>query len=271
MLVLDLDLDVFVSPVSAWSDDVSRPRDADYRVPTPAEASRWLHDRLLLPTATVLPGAVMADHGEAFFVWRDAIRAGQLETPFDLVHLQAHSDFSFGPGRGFEVALDRLLARPVEEREGAVLKSSRLVDSGNYLLLAIACGWVRRLVHVYSAGLCTHAPLFLRDFGRRRDRHRLVRYTENDDVEERLVRYGSRDDCFEPPVPFRALSTNAFDRVEALPRWARRRADWMTVATSPRYTPPALDRVADILKQCIIAPQENEFGNGSCPSREMSG
>ncbi len=69
-----------------------------------------------------------------------------MTTPFDVVHVDAHADLGLGFGDlgWFHLAAD-LLHRTREER--AVENPPGLTE-GNYLLYAVACGWIESLTYV---------------------------------------------------------------------------------------------------------------------------
>jgi len=57
-----------------------------------------LEKRCGLSALTPLPGCEADEHVEAFGVWREWLRTGILSAPFEVVHVDAHSDLGSGWG-----------------------------------------------------------------------------------------------------------------------------------------------------------------------------
>jgi hypothetical protein len=94
--ILDLDLDFFVRGVAHWrAQDAARLDAEEYPPWTVRESVDFLRSRCGLTGP--LPGAVVENHGELFFRWRDAIDAGKLAPPFHVTHVDGHA-FRGAPG-----------------------------------------------------------------------------------------------------------------------------------------------------------------------------
>ena len=106
----------------------------------------FLERRCNLSALTPLPGSEAEEHVEGFRVWRDWLRIGFLSAPFEVVHVDAHSDLGSGPNRSFSF-FQELLQLPLSERAFPTLGPDEL-NSGNYLLGAIANRWIGRLTYV---------------------------------------------------------------------------------------------------------------------------
>src|SRR4051812_38877731 len=94
--VLDLDLDFFIDgPPAHWKRYDGGRLDSDDNPPWPLDrAIEFLAHRCNLNSK--LPGFVVEHHGELFARWRDAINAGILRPPFELIHVDAHADLGLG-------------------------------------------------------------------------------------------------------------------------------------------------------------------------------
>jgi hypothetical protein len=142
MLVLDIDLDFFLDRVS--SREPSGGRQHESYEPWCKEHFRLALKFLGLSTDSPVRGRVLEHHDEAFYYFRDLIRGGDLHTPFDLVHVDAHSDLGMGDSGYVYLSAD-LLHQPLEARSHP--ERSQVLP-GNYLLFVAACRWVRTLTFI---------------------------------------------------------------------------------------------------------------------------
>jgi hypothetical protein len=144
--VLTASLDFFVNPLPPWAGPGGkRLSDDHYRVWPEADVRRFLGERCRLDPSAPPPGAVVADHEGPFHVWRDLIRRGALETPFDLVQVDAHTNLGTHD-TGWFYALGTLLHLP-RERRAEALDLGRVTPE-NYVLMAAACGWLASITLV---------------------------------------------------------------------------------------------------------------------------
>jgi hypothetical protein len=145
VLILDLDLDYFVAPKVERNLECAR-LDEDVYKPWPEEQFRAFLEKSGLSLRDPVPGCVVRHHDEAFYWWRGLLKAGELTSPFDVIHVDAHSDLGMGDG-GFVYVMTELLHRPVEGRS---FPRREEVLPGNYLLFAVACRWIRQLTLVQN-------------------------------------------------------------------------------------------------------------------------
>jgi len=182
---------------------------------------------------------VVEAHEGALRVWGDWIAGGELETPFDLVHLDAHSNLGSGD-EGWFYVLTELLALPAGRRvEHAAFAH---VTPENYLLFATAFGWVRTMTFVAQH---TWRPDVLD-----------ILYEERAEAGSGTLRLGRYDRlllgpalemgtprpaplALDPPVPFRVHGPG--DYHETMP------FDRVVVSRSLSYTPPEADRLLDVV------------------------
>jgi hypothetical protein len=149
MRILDVDLDYFLDNIALDCSSAGDRLNEREFVPWPAERVRtFLEQRCGLSTDTPVPGKYVIHHDEAFHWWRNLIEEGALTTPFEVVHVDAHADlgagmFSFSKSY---VCFD-LLHRPPEHRVNPE-EGGMKMNAGNYLLIAIACRWLSKLVYV---------------------------------------------------------------------------------------------------------------------------
>jgi hypothetical protein len=84
------------------------------------------------------PGFVVERHNELFYLWGDAIKAGQMASPFEVVHVDAHADLGLGDA-SYAYVMGELAFEPIEHRY-EILKKRRprspkeMIDLGNHPL-----------------------------------------------------------------------------------------------------------------------------------------
>lgn len=149
MRILDLDLDFFLSSIAHdQSSGGARLSEKDFKPWANDKVREFLESRCGLSTQRRIPGEYVTHHHEAFYWWRALIKDGKLTTPFEVVHVDAHADLgagTFGYSKvylGFDLLHQRLEQRESPEEGGMKM------NAGNYLLVAIACRWLSKLVYV---------------------------------------------------------------------------------------------------------------------------
>jgi hypothetical protein len=149
MRILDLDLDFFLSSIA--HDQCSggaRLSEKDFKPWTRDKVREFLETRCGLSTQRRIPGKYVTHHHEAFYWWRELIKDRKLITPFQVVHVDAHADLGAGTFDFSKVYVGfDLLHQPLGQRE-TPKEGGMKMNAGNYLLVAIACRWVSKLVYV---------------------------------------------------------------------------------------------------------------------------
>jgi len=237
--VLDLDLDFFQSGIVIGNQGDERPRAEDHPPWTPEEVAAFLETRCGLTAACRLNGHRVETHDGVFDRWRELISAGDLEWPFDVVHVDAHADLSMGNGGWHYVCTELLHLEPHERWEPRRTPPSGLSEA-NYLLFAVASRWVRALTYVFHPDLSTHdglPPDLLSVLFRDHDLHsghlELPCFSIGEGCVDLSERGGATPVRREPPVPFEAISGDAF--------LCRDSFDFAFLSMSPRYASPAAD------------------------------
>jgi len=159
--VLDLDLDFFVYPVVRGSVNARpRPSHVDNPCASVDQVGEYLERNCGLSRSKKLPGRFCKRHDGAFYAWKKWLAKGTLGKPFEVAHLDGHSDLSFGDDSSGYV-LKTTLALPLDQRSRPPRKID-CMNEGSYLTFAIANRWVERLSYAYPVCLWS-------DFERRRN------------------------------------------------------------------------------------------------------
>lgn len=242
--VLDLDLDAFI-----YGREYSRQRDearldaALYPLWSLDKLDRFLTAQCLLRGP--LPGLAVEHHAEVFYAWRDAIEAGVLDEPFEVTHVDAHSDLAH-VDTGRRYLRSEVLSWPVEARRYPDAGETALGD-GNYLSFAIANRWIASLEYVIGGG---------------------SEFEEVDDEPPYSWQPGDLTfEDFEGSTPFNhaiklspAANTGGVDTEPRVPfDWyrhqqfeARAPYDFIFLARSPAYTPEGADDLYERIRQQFI-------------------
>lgn len=231
MRVLDLDMDFFLSGPCPLALPGKRPDEESAAVWSEQEVVRFLEEQCGLSEAHPLPGAIFDTHDKALDFWQARLADGTLTAPFEVVHVDTHSDLAFGPP-GTNYVLNVVLSRLPRER--AIIDTYRAaveLDEANYLLFALAFRWVSRLAYVRNPKSHQDIPRQLLDGdGNLQLRSFISAMMEGKNGKEPVIEFDVYDDYRE---------------------FGRHGYDFVTMAQSPRYAPKSADRIMEIVRRYI--------------------
>jgi len=225
-------MDFFLSGPCPLAKLGERPDHTCAQVYSDEEVIRFFEEQCGLSREHPVPGAIFDTHDKALDFWQARMRDGSLSAPFDVVHVDTHSDLAFGtPGPNY--VLNVVLTRAPEMRaQLETYRNGTELDEANYLLFALAFRWISRLTYVRN-------PKSYQDV-----RAQLLNAQGDIHLFSPVAmllgsRYGS-----EPVVPFH--------QVDDYRAFCDKGFDFVTMAQSPRYAPQAADRIMDLLRPYII-------------------
>jgi hypothetical protein len=249
--ILDLDLDFFVDPIEHdMPDSGDRLPSEEYSVASESQVADLLEHRCSLDVQKPLPGREVVHHVDAFWTWKEWIAKGVLEAPFNVVHVDAHSDLGIGE-RGWKYLMSELLLRDVNDRSNPPEGADGL-SSGSYLAFAAANRWIANLVHVYPAHMRiitdpdgVRAPgdyvrFYMRDFDFRTNLIELRHYPADEALYAIMKDGPPPSTHVEPPIPFTWFPENEF---------SGRTFTHMIVAQSPAFTPVTADLLLPLIRR----------------------
>ena len=240
--ILDIDLDFFLNKVSDSREDGKR-LDKNKYYPWRIDALRsFLENRCNLRKKVRIQGRVVNNHHQAFFFWRELIQANRIEIPFELVHIDAHSDIGVADW-GWIYLTSELLHKPLEERMNPDKSLLFGINEANYLAFALACRWIKKLTFI------THPTwendlieVYFKDFDITSGFIQLKKFNK-----EELLEKGFEKELkplgFEPKIP-----------VEFIPLLEYKSSQPFTLLTlshSKTFTPKSSDRLIRVLKNYI--------------------
>lgn len=163
MRVLDIDLDFFLADCCPLAELGERPSLPGHE-PWEASAVRaFLENQCGLSKKHPTPGKIFETHDQALTFWEEQIAAGRLTAPFDVTHVDAHSDLGIGyPGPNF--VLFNVLSMPVQKRlDYTAFYAQKKLDEANYLLFALAMRRISSLDNVRNPRSRPDIPSVLLD------------------------------------------------------------------------------------------------------------
>ena len=236
MRVLDLDMDFFLShpcPLAAYGE---RPDESCAQVWRDEDVVRFLEEQCGLSRAHPVPGAIFDTHDKALDFWHARLMDGRLTTPFEVVHVDTHSDLAFGPP-GTKYVLNVVLSRPCDQRAAPdVYRKAVELDEANYLLFALAFRWISRLTYVRNPRSHQDIPgQLLDEEGNLHLRSFISAMMEGKNGKEPVV---------------------AFEVYDDYTQFRRHGYDFVTMAQSPRYAPASADRIMELVRRYIAEDRQ---------------
>ncbi len=236
MKVLDIDLDFFLADCCELALPGERPELLDHEPWSKDDVRRFLEHNCGLDKNKRLQGRIFETHDSALLFWEELIQKGKLTVPFDVTHVDAHSDLGIGrPGPAF--VLNSVLPLEVEKR--ADIKryyAMRQLDEANYLLFALAFRWVRSLENVRNKKSRRDIP----DFAFKDKESGIYSHIKLSSFVSGLY---EKQNGEEPVVQFRV-----FDNWE---EYSGGEFDCVSVAISPRYSPKESDELLPVFAEYI--------------------
>lgn len=239
MRFLNLDLDYFLDAVAYYRPDTSRLSGSDYLPWCEREVRTFLEKRCGLSQSRPIPGRIVEHHDEAFDFWSELVSMGQVDFPFDVVHIDGHSDLGTGD-TGYMYLMPEFLHIEPSDRPRLVDRSK--VKFGNYLAYAIACRWISTLTYVRHPNASDDLPSY---------------YFKDHDTNSGIIKLkklakGVFDHgipniknlpvlAFEPEVPFSEVDGDTFTNNKPF--------DYMLLSKSPGFTPLESDCLIPAISQ----------------------
>lgn len=255
--ILDIDLDFFLNEIYYGGDAYGNRRinGEKYKPWSKDRVISFLENNCGLSTQRKIRGAFFIEHYKLFH-WLTRIRKinGHEDLCFSIDHVDGHADLEVGDGT-IEYIAAELLSFPFEQRDYLQrFGMQQDLDSGNFLLYAIACRLVKELNFIIPSGKVKDVFTFLyKDYDKNSHALQLKKFTRNQMYElfenlEHLERF--IPECVEPEVPFHIIPYQEF----------RSKGDYDLIffAKSPTFTPKESDELIPVIMEYI----DMEMGDG---------
>lgn len=244
--ILDIDLDFFVTNIANNCESYGRRRlseDEGYLPKSELIVKSFLEANCRLSTEKKTPGKAFEDHDEVFYYWRGLVNQGFLKPPFEVVHVDAHSDL----GSGFADAswiyiTTKYLHFDLEARQEPS-RGKKGINPGNYLIFAVACGWISKLIFILHPEWRDDInAIHMKDFNPDADIIQLKKYEP-----EQLKKF-----TFDiKTIPYSIDQKAPFEKVPQLNFQAKSDYDLICITRSPGYTPRSADKIYELINQYI--------------------
>lgn len=241
MTVLDIDLDFFVSPIYQGKLSHSRLSDVEYKCASDLDVIDFLENRCLLSATSPVKGATFERHSEVFDWFKGLIGSGITIPPFDLTHVDAHSDMEGGIPHSYEYIATELLWQTLDQRQNPKRGSGGLNDS-NFIIYMAACHWLQSLKFVTPSTWSDDIQFnYMKGFSASSGAIELRRIDPA--IFQRSSYWRDIPYCQDIEVPFEQIKGSNFI--------ADVRPDIVLLTRSPDFTPSSADRIFDLISRYI--------------------
>lgn len=241
---LDIDMDFFLNDIAYGMTGEDRLDDNDYEPWSEERFRYFLEEKCLLSKHNKIPGRVIKHHNQAFNFWEELITDKVISQPFDITHIDAHSDLGLGDSGWFYIVTE-LLHYPIEDRI-KVLKREK-VKLSNYLAFVIACGWAEKITFVTHPdwNFDDFFPIYLKDFDDYSNFFEFKAYGNACDLSDLAIHPNRFNPVRKDPlIPYSIFSSENFK--------AEKKYDGLVFCQSPQYTPSSADYMLEVIKEYII-------------------
>ncbi|MEW4239766.1 UPF0489 family protein [Priestia megaterium] len=239
--ILDIDMDFFLNDIAHWVGGEYRLNDSDYLPWLEKDFRIFLEERCLLSKNNPVKGRIIKNHNEAFFFWDELIKNKIIDTPFEVTHIDAHSDTGLGDN-GYVYIVKELMHYPIDRRREML--DIQKVSLGNYMSYALACGWISNVDFVLH-------DLWEDDI--------MNIHLKNFDIEESYFKFKAYDKSINISLAFERIRDGRIKPVRedldipfSLTFWdefqAEERVDYIVFCQSLGSTPKTADYMLEIIK-----------------------
>ena len=240
--MLDIDMDFFINDIAHWTDDYER-LDDEYYYPWDEERFRYfLENKCLLSKDNPTSGRIIKHHDGAFHFWKQLINQGRVHVPFEVTHIDAHSDTGLGDANWLYI-MEELAHYPMDQRIH-VLDHER-VNFTNYLAFVMACGWMNKVDFVLHPEWSNDLSwIHLKDYDDNSGAFQIKAYNKSSEIMYRVERLPKIPPIsVDPEIPYSLIDGNAF--------MSTGHYDYVVFCQSPGYTPASADFMLNVIKEYI--------------------
>jgi len=254
MNILNIDLDFFLYGRKA---NYKRPRnEIDIEPWSKKKVIDFLEIELGLSKKRKVLGCCLNHHHEVYFKWKKLIEMNLLNTPFNIYHIDAHSDLGNNDPI-WKKLTSKIVKLPLKER---VLACKDDLTCNNYLSIAIANRWLNSLIFIKNENWYIDlAPYLLteKSFEDYKNYNRKISSCDFE-LEIKYLDYNLYHEDFysvaksvgEPIIPFKIIDIKKLKGIYNKTKW-----DYIYLANSPDYTPESADYLMEVIKEYIDLPK----------------
>ena len=237
MKVLDLDLDFFLEDCCPLAEMGKRPEVNGHEPWEEKRIREFLEKQCRLSSKSPISGTVFETHARALDFWEDMIEKKRLTAPFEVTHVDAHSDLGIGyPGPSY-ILHNVLSMHPSKRNKIDFFRNQHKLDEANYLLFALAFRRISKLENVRNPKSRPDIPV------------QILTSSGSIRLESLTSHLFETVNGREPEIEF-----TVFDDYRTFCCSEDCHYDFVTAAISPRYLPAEADFIIDIVRQYIREP-----------------
>lgn len=143
MNILDLDLDFFQNGRITSNDPTSKELTSAW---TAEDVRNYLEKKLHLNKANKIKGKIFTNHDKAFSFWEELIKKGYLTKPFNVYHVDAHSDFGY-MGKWWMNFFNKYVDEYFFSYKDFPTYE---LNQGNFMCYALANRWFNEVNYIYN-------------------------------------------------------------------------------------------------------------------------
>lgn len=223
----------------------------------------FLENNLGLSKTHKIPGRIVKGHDESLYFWEELMAEGQLDDPFEVIHVDSHADLGLGCTsddflQGAFLTLPKEARRKVRDYEFGTKGEVKSIDIGDYLLWAVAYQMVSKITYCANPNGDKNDYIVdtLKDFHEeyvwdkpvsqyiQLKYNAKMRMPDYNDDEDYKSTYLAGCTVKDPEVELRIIPTIEGVRFNG-------DFDYAVMAQSPNYTPESADFIMDIFKEYI--------------------
>jgi len=245
--VLDIDLDVFVSPIHyGLTDSELRLSCENHSIWEIGALRQFLEKKCLLSIINKTKGLFFRHHLGMFSFLRDKVIASNGQLTFDIDHIDAHSDMGAGDDSLLFICTE-LLRFPVDKRY--FMQPNDIYQqlcSGNYLLYCLACRFINSVNFIMPEKTTNLHPFFFHNLDVLSGYLQLKQMNKPDmeaifQCNDSFQAYNPIN--YEPRVPYQKIDIAIFQ--------STKKYDYVCVTLSPGFTPPSIDKYIPIIGEYL--------------------
>jgi hypothetical protein len=228
MRFLDIDLDFFLDENAFCRGCDGGRLGSEYKPWSASRVRRFLEDRCGLSLDASIPGRIVESHDGILNFWRTLIESCKLKIPFEVIHIDAHPDFSVADG--LHLTSEFLY---IDSAHGLALLEKKHIHPGNYLTFAIVYGWIGSLIWITLRKRLENMPEWNGDA-----RSVLMQLKKKKELSPSIRDLVTIDR--KHVVPFKIVPWHKFKTTEPF--------DYIALSRSPEFTPPESDRLITVIE-----------------------
>lgn len=236
MRILDIDMDFFQSEIhNNDTDSNSHLENENFKVWNKKIFIDFIENKCGLSKESKIKGRVFDHHVDTYWFVKELIDTHLLTVPFDLTHIDAHSDMGFSASVPYYKFLDTFSKENKDAFENGTLfenvENQRYIDFGNYINAMALNRWLSKIEYVY------HDKLDYLDF---------PEYIIEPDQTQKgfAFRYNFISKAIIPNLTIYAMDKENYCFTQPY--------DYICVAISPSFTVKEIEPLVEIIKQYIV-------------------